>query len=261
MSRKIVVTSGKGGVGKSTLTANLGRALVDLGKKVLLIDVDFGLNNLDVILGVEGKIVYDIIDVIEGRCRIKQALVEVCGSKNLFVLSSGNNIATNVTGQNLKIIIEGVDYLFDYIIIDCPAGVDLGFHRAVSVADEALVVATPNLPSLRDADKVISILKSYKMEKIGLVINRARGDLIIDKRMMTPRDIEALLNIQLQGVLPEEDAVFLCCGKKLSANSSSKKAYMILACNIHKNSKKIYNITDKYCGFFGSIRRSIKKSI
>ena len=261
MSRKIVITSGKGGVGKSTLTANLGKTLAGMGLRVALIDVDFGLNNLDVILGVENKITYDIVDVIEGRCRIKQALVDGSAGENLFILSSGNNISPNVTGQNLKLIIDSIDYLFDYIIIDCPAGVDLGFHRAVSIADEAIVVATPGLPSLRDADKVLSILKSYKMQKIYLVINRARGDLIINKKMMTPRDIEALLNVGLIGVLPEEDVVFLSCGGRLPNNSASKKAYKILANNIHKNAKKIYDTTNRYTGFLGSIRRSIKRSI
>ncbi len=261
MGRKIVVTSGKGGVGKSTLTANLGRTLSELGQKVVLIDVDFGLNNLDVILGVENKIVYDIVDVIDGRCRIKQALVEGDAGKNLFILSSGKNISPNITGQNLKLVVESINYFFDYIIIDCPAGVDLGFHRAVSIADEAIVLATPGLPSLRDADKVVSILKSYKMDKIGLVINRARGDLIINKKMMTPTDIESLLGVELLGVLPEEDAVFLSCGGRLPNNCSSKKAYKILANNLHKNSKKIYDTTNKYTGFFGSIRRSIKRSI
>ena len=261
MSRKIVITSGKGGVGKSTLTANLGKTLAGMGLRVALIDVDFGLNNLDVILGVENKITYDIVDVIEGRCRIKQALVDGSAGEKLFILSSGNNISPNVTGQNLKLIIDSIDYLFDYIIIDCPAGVDLGFHRAVSIADEAIVVATPGLPSLRDADKVLSILKSYKMQKIYLVINRARGDLIINKKMMTPRDIEALLNVGLIGVLPEEDVVFLSCGGRLPNNSASKKAYKILANNIHKNAKKIYDTTNRYTGFLGSIRRSIKRSI
>lgn len=261
MARKIVVTSGKGGVGKTSVTVNLGNALAETGLRVALIDVDFGLNNLDVVLGVENKVVYDILDVLEGRCRLKQALVQCSYNKNLYVLSSGNNISHNITGQNIKLLLDGINSVFDYIFIDCPAGIDVGFHRAVSVADEALVVSTPSLTSLRDADKVVSILNSYKLDKINLIVNRARGDLILNQKMMLPSDIESLLKTELIGVLPEEDVVFLSCGYGLPNRSSSKKAYKILANNLHKGHKKIYDTTIKYTGLFGSIRRSIKKSV
>lgn len=262
VSRKIVITSGKGGVGKTTVTANLGLALAALGERVLLIDIDFGLNNLDVVLGVENKVVYDISDVFNGRCRIKQALVECLDRKNLFILPSGNLQASSViTGQNIKVMIEKVSPLFDYILLDCPAGLDVGFHRAVSCADEALIVATPNIPSLRDADKVISVLNSYKLDKINLVVNRVRGDLIMNDKMMMPTDIQALLKTELIGVLPEEDFVFLSTGYRLPAFSDSAKAYKMLANNLHKGNKKIFNVTGKYSGFLGSIRRCIKKSV
>lgn len=262
MAKRIVVTSGKGGVGKTTVTANLGISLSSLGLRVVMIDIDFGLNNLDVVMGVENKVVYDILDVLEGRCRLKQALVQDKNKKNLYVLPS-NSLSSNaeITGQNIKLIIESLSPLFDYIILDCPAGIDVGFHRAVSCADEAIVVTTPNLPSLRDADKVISILKSYKLDRVGILVNRARGDLMMSDRMMFPQDIQALLKTDLVGVLPEEDAVFLSCGYALPNRSSSGKAYKILAQNIHKGTNKLYNVTEKYSGFFGSIRRGIKKSI
>ncbi len=262
VARKIVVTSGKGGVGKTTLTANIGRALSDLGARVVLIDVDFGLNNLDVVLGVENKIVYDVCDIIEGRCRTKQALIQDLEKKNLYILPSGNlNSATNITGQQIKLIINGIDSIFDYILIDCPAGIDIGFHRAVSCSDEAIVVATPALTSLRDADKVITVLRSYKLERIRLVVNRVRGDLIMSDKMMMPSDIRDLLKTELLGVLPEEDEVFLSGGYSLSRYSDSHKAYKILANNILKNTSRIYDVTGKYSGFFGSIRRSIKRGI
>ena len=262
MARKIVITSGKGGVGKTTLTANLGRALSDLGARVVLIDVDFGLNNLDVVLGVENKIVYDMRDVVEGRCRAKQALVQDFERKNLFIMPSGSISAnSNITGQQIKLIINGLDSVFDFVLIDCPAGIDLGFHRAVSCSDEAIVVATPSLTSLRDADKVITVLKSYKMESVKLVVNRARGDLIMSDKMMMPTDIRELLKIDLLGVLPEEDEVFLSGGYSLSKHSDSFKAYKILANNVYKNTGKMFDVTSKYSGFFGSIRRSIKRGI
>lgn len=262
MARKIVITSGKGGVGKTTVTANLGQALASLGERVALIDVDFGLNNLDVVTGVENKVVYDIKDVLEGRCRVKQALVQDNGRKNLFVLPSGGLLPSSpVTGQQIKLIIEGLSGTFDFILIDCPAGIDAGFHRAVSCADEAIVVATPSIPSLRDADKVLAVLKSYKPQYTGLIVNRARGDLMLDGKMMSPRDIEAILKTPLLGVLPEEDEVFLSSGYAIPKRAESYRAYKILALNLKKKTNKIYDVTGKYSGFFGSIRRSIKKSV
>lgn len=262
MCRKIVITSGKGGVGKTTVTANLGIALANLGVRVALIDADFGLNNLDVVLGVENKVRFNIADVIYGSCRLKQALIQTDKYKNLYVLSSGTcDDMSNISGQNIKLVIENMSVMFDYIIIDCPAGIDIGFHRAVSCVDEAIIVATPNLTSLRDADKVVSVLKSYKLNSINLVINRVRGDLIMSEKMMLPHDVQRLLKTELIGVLPEEDIVFLSAGYGLPTRSDSAKAYKIFAQNIHKNTRKIFDTTVKYSGFFGSIRRGIKKSI
>ena len=261
MARKIVITSGKGGVGKTTVTANLGSLLAKIGKSTLLVDLDFGLNNLDVALGVENKIVFDLKDVIEGRCRVKQALIEDAKNGNLFVLPSGSLKSNGITGAQVKLLLSGLDKIFDYILIDCPAGIDVGFHRAVSVADEAIVVATPTLSSLKDADTVISILKSYSLKKVNLVINRMRGDLILNDKMMTALDIKNFLGIDLVGVIPEEDWLFLCNGGKLPKRSDSYKAIKTLAINLDKNQTKLYDVTQKYSGFFGSIRRSLKKGV
>lgn len=262
MARKIVITSGKGGVGKTTVTVNLGFALSDLGLRVLLIDLDFNLNNLDVVMGVENLITFDILDVLDGRCRIKQAIVQSKNKKNLYILPSGKAGCSNgITGQNIKLIVDNLDSLFDYVLIDCPAGVDVGFHRAVSCVDEALIVVNSTLTSLRDADKVVSILRSYKLNKTGIIVNKVRGDLIVNQKAMSPIDIENLLKTDLVGVLPEEDIVFLSCGYNLPKSSDSKKAYKILANNLHKGNKKIFDTTVKYSGLFGSIRRSIKKNI
>ena len=262
MARKIVVTSGKGGVGKTTVSANLSIALASLGQKVCVVDVDFGLNNLDVVMGVEGRVVYDILDVLEGRCRIKQALIQDKYKKNLFILTSGNiDSFTKINGQTIKLLIENISPLFDYIIFDCPAGVDNGFHRAVACADEAIIVTTSQLTSLRDADKVISILNSYKLQNIYLVVNKVRGDLIILEKMFSPLDIQELLKIKLLGVLPDDDSVFLYSGYELPKKTGSYKAYKILANNLHKGNKKIYDVYSKYTGFFGSIRRGIRRSL
>ena len=261
VARKIVITSGKGGVGKTTVTANLGIFLSMLGARVVMVDVDFGLNNLDVVMGVENRIVYDVSDVLSGRCRAKQALVQDNGSKNLFILPSGSlNGTSQVSGQQLKLITESLAPIFDYVLIDCPAGIGTGFHRAVACAEEAIVVATPALTSLRDADKTVTVLKSYKLSSIGLVVNRARGDLIMSEKMLLPSDIEELLKTDLLGVIPEEDAVFLS-GAYLPKTSDAFKAYKMLAVKVHKGAGKIFDPTKKYSGFFGSIRRSIKHSV
>lgn len=262
MARKIVITSGKGGVGKTTVTAGLGVFLSALGLRVVMIDVDFGLNNLDVVMGVENKIVYDVADVLSGRCRAKQALIQDAERKNLYILPAcALNEGSTVSGQQLKLIIESLSPLFDYVLIDCPAGLDAGFHRAVACAEEAIVVATPFLTSLRDADKTVTVLKSYRLKNVGLIVNRARGDLIMSGKMLFPRDIESLLKTDLIGVMPEEDEVFLSNGAFLPKSSESYKAYKMLAANIHKNSGKIFDPTKKYSGFFGSIRRSIKRNV
>ncbi len=261
MARKIVITSGKGGVGKTTVTANLGMTLSLMGARVVLVDVDFGLNNLDVVMNVENKIVYDISDVLEGRCRVKQALVQAQDHKNLYILpSDGMKTVSAVTGQNLKAITENLSPLFDYMLLDCPAGVDAGFHRAVSCADEAILISTPSFSSLRDADKVVSMLKSYQLEKVSLVANRVRGDLVAVEKTLSPKDMESLLKIPLIGVLPDEDDVMLY-GTGFSPNCRIGRAFRILARNVEENTRRIYDATARYSGFFGSIKRGLRRSV
>ncbi len=262
MAKKIVITSGKGGVGKTTVTANLGYALADLGFRVLLVDIDFGLNNLDVVMGIENRVVFDILDVLNGKCRLKQALIQDKLRKNLYILPSNSVGATSsITGQNLKVILDSLSSVFDYIILDCPAGIDVGFHRAVSCANEAYVVTTPNLTCIRDADKVLSILESYRLDYVGLIVNKVRGDLVLNNQMMSAKNVSAILKTELLGILPEEDAVFLSIGYGLPKRSDSFKAYKTLANNITLKKRKIFNTEKKYSGFFGAIKRSIKKSI
>ena len=259
MSRKIVVTSGKGGVGKTTLTASLGKKLADAGNRVVLCDVDFGLNNLDVTCGVENRVVYDLTDVVEGRCRVRQALIDVDGNGNFFILPSSHSLGKNRIGaQHVRLVVDSLKNAFDYILIDCPAGIDAGFHRAVALADEAIVVTTPHLSSLRDADKVISVLSSYQMQKVGLVVNRARGDLILDGQMASPEEIESLLKVSLIGVIPEEDGVFL---HPFARSGGANKAFQMLSNVIRGKRGGVYNCTAKYSGFFGSIKRSLRRTV
>jgi septum site-determining protein MinD len=162
MTRKIVITSGKGGVGKTTIVSGLGYTLAKLGYRTLLIDMDFGLNNLDVLMGIENKIVYDIIDVLEGKCKPRQALVQDFIESKLFIFPSTHGFCRIRFGvKELTAIITELERDFDYILIDCPAGIDGGFRRAVDCANETIVVTTPHLSAIRDADKTISALKGY----------------------------------------------------------------------------------------------------
>lgn len=261
MARKIVITSGKGGVGKTTLTANLGAKLASLGDRVVLVDIDLGLNNLDVVMGLENMVVYDIIDAIEGRCRIKQALIQDIYQKNLFVLASNHSSKDKyISPQSIKMIIDSLSASFDYVLIDCPAGIDAGFHRAVASADEAILVTTPHISSLRDADKVISTLGSYKLKDIMLVVNRVRGDLVMDGEMLSAEEISVILKTELLGIIPEEDGILLS-GGELMLSGDADRSFKLIASNLKKGTKKLFDVTEKYSGFFGSIRRNLKKTL
>lgn len=262
MARKIVVTSGKGGVGKTTICANLGAMLTNFGFRVAIIDVDIGLNNLDVVMGIENRVVFDLIDVIEGRCRPAQALVEDKRFNSLFVMPSAHSYRGNeLTPNDIKKVIDCLSDSFDYILIDCPAGVEAGFHRAVSCANEALVVVTPHISSIRDADKVLSILASYNLQNKGLIINRVRGDLMMSGEMIDVDEIIRFLHIPIMGVIPEDDDITALSSIGGLGGSSANRAWTLLAENIHNGTKKVYDCTSKYRGLFGSLRRNLKRRV
>lgn len=265
MARKIVITSGKGGVGKTTVTANLGARISAMGARVVLADLDLGLNNLDVVMGIENKVVYDIIDCIEGRCRIKQALIQPDRNyPSLYVLPSCHGYdRSSVTGQNIKIIIDKLSVVFDYILIDCPAGIENGFHRAVSVADEAIIVTTPHISSIRDAEKVIGILKSYELSAMNTLINRVRGDLVLSGDMLDVKTIFESLELPAAGIIPDDDSITVksLYGGVLDISTGAADAFQILANNIVNGKHHIYDYKSLYSGFFGKIRRAIKRKI
>lgn len=265
MSRVIVITSGKGGVGKTTICANLGLQLAKLSLRTCVIDMDIGLNNLDVVLGIEDRVLYDMTDVIENKCRLRQALVQDNNLPVLYSLASGNIIKKiNITVSQIKNIVDELKTAFDYILIDCPAGIDAGFNRAVSCADEALVVTTPHLSSIRDADKVVSILSSYNLLCKKFIVNRARGDLISDRVMLDVYQIGKALGIEFAGLIPEDDSISSSLNTgyiKLTDNNPSLKAFAILAENVHFGTKKLYDCTYKYKGIFGNFRKILKRKI
>lgn len=262
MVRKIVVTSGKGGVGKTTIVSALGYGLSNLGYKTLLIDMDFGLNNLDVLMGIENKIVYDIIDVIEGKCLPKQALIQDFFQTNLYIFPSTHGFCRKrFGGEELIKIISEIENQFDYIIIDCPAGIDGGFRRAVECANEYIVVTTPHLSAVRDAEKTINNLKCNS--KPYVIINRARGDLMLDNKMIDVQSIKNVLNGELIGVVPEDDevAVQMSYGGMFDPDSGIYKSIDMIVRSLATGENEIYDVTKKYKGMFGYLRRGMKKRV
>ncbi|MBQ8885541.1 MAG: septum site-determining protein MinD [Clostridia bacterium] len=250
MARKIVVTSGKGGVGKTTVAANLAAQVSLRGARTVLCDADFGLNNADVVTGVENAVVYDVVDVIEGRCRAKQALVKHPKFTNLHILSSAHSAPERyISPQAFKLVLESLSPNFDFVFIDCPAGIDEGFHRAIAAAEEAIVVTTPQISAVRDADKVITVLKSYELESVSVVINRVRGDMLLSGAILSPEEIAEILKTPVLGILPEEDEVLL------SEMTDKTKAFRLLALNLTTEKKKMFDVTKKYTGFVGGLRR------
>ncbi len=204
----IVVTSGKGGVGKTTTTANIGTGLAKLGKKVCLIDTDIGLRNLDVVMGLENRIIYHLVDVIEGNCRMKQALVRDKRHPGLYLMPSAQTRDKTAVspGQMVKVI-EHIKDQFDYVILDCPAGIEQGFQNAIAGAQRAIVVTTPEVSAIRDADRIIGLLEMNGFSKMDLIINRLRPEMVRRGDMMSSEDVVDILGIPLLGVIPDDESV------------------------------------------------------
>lgn len=208
MGESIVVTSGKGGVGKSTTTVNIGTALALSGKRVCLVDTDIGLRNLDVLMGLENRIIYDIVDVIEEKCDLNKALIKDKRCEDLYLLAAAQTKdKSSMTTNQLRRMIAELKDEFDYVVIDCPAGIESGFQNAVAGADQAVVVTTPENASVRDADRVIGLLEKEKLASPKLVINRLRTHLTKNGGMMTVDEVVAVLAIHLLGVVPDEERV------------------------------------------------------
>ena len=223
MSEVIVVTSGKGGVGKTTTTANIGTGLALMGKKVVLVDTDIGLRNLDVVLGLENRIVYDLVDVVEGFCRVKQALIKDKRYDGLFLLPAAQT--REKTSVNPKQMIKLCDELreeFDYIIIDCPAGIEQGFKNAIAGADKSIVITTPEVSAVRDADRIIGLLESNELHNPKLLINRVRMDMVRRGDMMSIDDIIDILAIDLIGVVPDDEKIVVSTNRGEPAVTDNK---------------------------------------
>lgn len=214
MGEVIVVTSGKGGVGKTTTTANIGAGLALTGKKVVLVDADIGLRNLDVVMGLENRIVYDLVDVVEEVCRLKQALIKDKRYDSLYLLPAAQTKDKNaVSPQQMQDLCKQLKEQFDFVIIDCPAGIEQGFKNAIAGAERAIVVTVPEVSSVRDADRIIGLLSAHELPNPQLVINRLRIDMVRRGDMMNIEDTMDILGVDLLGVVPDDESIVIATNR------------------------------------------------
>ncbi|NLJ33735.1 MAG: septum site-determining protein MinD [Firmicutes bacterium] len=260
MGRVIVITSGKGGVGKTTTAANLGTALALLGNKVVLIDADIGLRNLDVVMGLENRIVYDLVDVTSGVCRLRQGLIkDKRFNDTLFLLAAAQTKdKTAVSPEQMEELCQRLKKKFDYILIDSPAGIERGFQNAISGADQALVVTTPEISAVRDADRIIGLLEAAGKENPELIINRLRSSLVQKGDMMDIDDMIDILAVQLLGVVPEDDHIVVSSNKGepvvLDPDSKAGMAFRNIAARIMGEEIPLLSFNEEV-GLFGRLRR------
>src|SRR5690625_4122618 len=259
MSEAIVITSGKGGVGKTTTTANIGTALALMHKKVCLIDTDIGLRNLDVIMGLENRIIYDIVDVIEGRCKLSQALISDKRFQFLSLLPADQTSDHSaVTREVMLEIIAELKQYDDYILIDCRAGIEQGFQNAIAGADEAIVVTTPEKLSVRDADRIIGLIEQEEMDRPRLIVNRIRNHMMKDGDMLHIVDIVQILSIDLLGVVLDSDDVIKASNSgepvALEPNNKASIAYRNIARRILGETVPLQSL-DETSGMFQKVKK------
>lgn len=261
MSEVIVVTSGKGGVGKTTTSANVGTGLAKLNKKVILIDTDIGLRNLDVVMGLENRIVYNLVDVVEGNCRIKQALIKDKRYANLYLLPSAQTRdKTSVTPEQMKKLIDELREEFDYIILDCPAGIEQGFKNAIAGADRALVVTTPEVSAIRDADRIIGLLEANEIKRTDLIVNRIRMDMVKKGDMMSIEDVVDILSVNLIGAVPDDENIVISTNQGeplVGSDTLAGKAYMNICRRIIGEDVPLLDLNSK-TGFFAKLFKKNK---
>lgn len=263
MGEAIVVTSGKGGVGKTTTTANLGTALALMDKKVCLIDTDIGLRNLDVIMGLENRIIYDIVDVIEERCKLSQALIRDKRFDSLVLLPAAQTSDKSaVTKDGMLQIVQELKQEYDYILIDCPAGIEQGFQNAIAGADEAIVVTTPEKSSVRDADRIIGLIEQQDMNRPRLVINRIRQHMMHDGDALDIEDVVQLLSIDLLGIVLDSDDVIKASNSgapvALTPDNKASIAYRNIARRILGESVPLQSL-EKQKGIFQKMKHLFSK--
>ena len=261
MSEVIVITSGKGGVGKTTTTANVGTGLAMEGKKVVLIDTDIGLRNLDVVMGLENRIVYNLVDVIEGNCRIKQALIKDKRNPTLYLLPSAQTRdKTAVSPEEMAKLTEELKDEFDYILLDCPAGIEQGFKNAIAGADRAIVVTTPEVSAVRDADRIIGLLDANEIKKTELVVNRLRTDMVKRGDMMSSQDVVEILSVDLLGVVPDDKNIVVSTNQGeplVGSKCLAGQAYKNICDRIMGEEVPFLDLPQKN-GFFSKLKNKFK---
>jgi len=261
MGRTIVITSGKGGVGKTTTSANVGMALATLGRSVVLIDADFGLRNLDLLLGLENRVVYTAIDVLTGQCRLDQALVRDKRLNKLVLLPAAQSRNKDaITPEQMRQLATALGKHYDYVLIDCPAGIEGGFRNAIAPAQEALVVTTPEIAAVRDADRVIGLLEAYRIRKSYLILNRLRPAMVAANDMMSVEDVQEILSIPLLGIIPEDEKVIVSTNKGeplVLANppSLAGQAFLNIARRLEGEAVEFLDLHGATGGLFQRIRR------
>lgn len=213
-SRVITITSGKGGVGKTTTTANLGTALAFQGKRVAVVDSDIGLRNLDAVLGLENRIVYDLVDVVEGQCRLRQALIKDKRVPELYLLPAAQTRDKNaINSVQMEQLCQQLRAEFDFVVIDSPAGIEQGFRNAIVGADEIIIVANPEMASVRDADRIIGLVEAAGKPEPRLILNRLRPEMVKRGDMMDVADVLEVLGIDLLGIIPEDEMIIIATNK------------------------------------------------
>ncbi len=225
MGEVIVITSGKGGVGKTTTTANIGTSLAMMGKKVILLDTDIGLRNLDVVMGLENRIVYDLVDVVEGNCRLRQAMIRDKKLDNLYLLPAAQTRDKTAVGEEqMRELTDALRKDFDIVLIDCPAGIEQGFKNAIAGADRALVVTTPEVSAVRDADRIIGLLEAAGLTDPKVIINRIRPDMVRKGDMMDIDDILDILSVEMIGIVPDDEDIVISTnrGEPIAKNEFSR---------------------------------------
>ena len=240
MGRIIVITSGKGGVGKTTCSANLGMALARKNHSVALLDADFGLRNLDLLLGLENRVVYTALDVLEGQCRLEQALVRDKRQQDLVLLPAAQSRNKDaITPDQMKQLAEALSKKYDFVLIDCPAGIEMGFQNAIAAADEAIVVTTPEISAVRDADRVIGLLEANEITNTRLIVNRIRAKMVQTNDMMSVNDVQEILSVPLLGIIPDDEQVIV---------STNRGEPLILSEDLSLSGMAIRNICERIEG-------------
>lgn len=263
MGEVIVITSGKGGVGKTTTAANIGTGLAMLDKRTVVVDTDIGLRNLDVILGLENRIVYNLVDVINGNCRLKQALIKDKRHPELFLLPSAQTKDKSaVSPEQMIKLTEELREEFDFVLLDCPAGIEQGFRNAIAGADKALVVTTPEVSAIRDADRIIGLLEANEVKKTELIVNRLRMDMVKRGDMMSVEDVCDILAIPLLGAVPDDEHIVIATNQGeplVGTDCLAGQAYSNICKRILGETVEFLNLEEKQT-VFDKLKNLFKKN-